>query len=369
MRRLYSAQNALEAQELRLFLGAHGIRSEVCGDNSPLETGFSFTPASAPSIYVAEQDLETAEALIQQYRTKAPTAVARSRWTCSQCGRKIEAQFDACWGCENLRDDATIVELPAIAADDHSLPDSATDGMSIESAQPAQPSGGPADRSEMWLEVGVVLSVAWLPYFVLSLLSWLTPTSATDWPYAVDTLWSIASTIPSNVVVLYLIYRSSSPWHEFGIKQPRLFFDFGAGVIFWMLAVSVGAFVYSLFVISIGGDDIQNFFDTTYEFAAPIYGVDYTLHVLFAVNIGFTEELAMRGYLIPRLEKLLVSTTLSIGISSALFASYHLYQGVGPMLQIFVIGLVFGITFVLTRRLWPVVIAHAIMDVVAGLAT
>jgi membrane protease YdiL (CAAX protease family) len=82
------------------------------------------------------------------------------------------------------------------------------------------------------------------------------------------------------------------------------------------------------------------------------------------VAIGISEEVAMRGYLIPRFEQLLGSTWSAVGLSAAIFASYHIYQGAGPALSIFVTGLILGGVFVLTRRLWPVIVAHAITDLI-----
>ncbi|MFI5428636.1 CPBP family intramembrane glutamic endopeptidase [Aeromicrobium sp. UC242_57] len=43
----------------------------------------------------------------------------------------------------------------------------------------------------------------------------------------------------------------------------------------------------------------------------------------------------------------------------------HLYQGVGPGIGNFVMGLVFGYWFHRTKRVMPLVIAHTLLDVVA----
>jgi membrane protease YdiL (CAAX protease family) len=103
--------------------------------------------------------------------------------------------------------------------------------------------------------------------------------------------------------------------------------------------------------------------ESTYGFTLPQSAVDYVVLVVLSLSIGFSEELAMRGYLIPRFEKLLGSTTSSVLVSTTLFASYHLYQGLEGTAGVFVIGLVFGIAFCWTRRLWPIVIAHAMADI------
>ena len=51
--------------------------------------------------------------------------------------------------------------------------------------------------------------------------------------------------------------------------------------------------------------------------------------------------------------------------SALLRGGYHLYQGVGAGIGNVVMGLVFGRYYQLANRVWPLVIAHAVIDVVA----
>ena len=83
--------------------------------------------------------------------------------------------------------------------------------------------------------------------------------------------------------------------------------------------------------------------------------------VVFAAG-GFSEELVMRGYLIPRLERLLQSTWVAVVVTSVLFGSYHLYQGTAYAIASAVLGLFLGVAFCLTRRLWPLCAAHALYN-------
>ena len=70
----------------------------------------------------------------------------------------------------------------------------------------------------------------------------------------------------------------------------------------------------------------------------------------------------MRGYLLPRLERLLCSTRLSVLVTTALFASYHIYQGIGAAIGIAAVGFVYALAFCCFRRLWPLCAAHVIVD-------
>jgi membrane protease YdiL (CAAX protease family) len=49
-------------------------------------------------------------------------------------------------------------------------------------------------------------------------------------------------------------------------------------------------------------------------------------------------------------------------LPTGLWALLHLYQGVGPAVTIFCLGLVYAAYFQATRRLWPLVVAHCLFD-------
>jgi hypothetical protein len=66
--------------------------------------------------------------------------------------------------------------------------------------------------------------------------------------------------------------------------------------------------------------------------------------------------------LIPRLERLLRSTWASVLVSAAVFWLLYWGNGILSMCHAFLGGIVYGIAFAWTRRLWPVAIAHAAHD-------
>jgi membrane protease YdiL (CAAX protease family) len=89
------------------------------------------------------------------------------------------------------------------------------------------------------------------------------------------------------------------------------------------------------------------------------------LLVLAAVKNAVVEEVIVIGYLMTRLRQLRWGVPAAIVAAAALRGSYHLYQGVGPGIGNFVMGLVFGYWFHRTGRVMPLVIAHALIDIVA----
>lgn len=87
--------------------------------------------------------------------------------------------------------------------------------------------------------------------------------------------------------------------------------------------------------------------------------------VLAAFANGFAEEVVVVGYLITRLRRLGAGERAAVLASSALRGLYHLYQGFGAGLGNVVMGVVFGYVWCRSGRLWPLVIAHGVIDTVA----
>ena len=87
--------------------------------------------------------------------------------------------------------------------------------------------------------------------------------------------------------------------------------------------------------------------------------------VLVAFADGWAEEIIVVGYLLTRLGQLGVGARAALVCSSLLRGTYHLYQGFGAGLGNVAMGLVFGYAWQRTGRLWPLVIAHGLIDTVA----
>jgi membrane protease YdiL (CAAX protease family) len=87
--------------------------------------------------------------------------------------------------------------------------------------------------------------------------------------------------------------------------------------------------------------------------------------VLVAFANGWAEEVIVVGYLLTRLGQLGLHPRWALLCSSVLRGGYHLYQGFGAGLGNLAMGVVFGYVWQRTGRLWPLVIAHGLIDTVA----
>ena len=89
--------------------------------------------------------------------------------------------------------------------------------------------------------------------------------------------------------------------------------------------------------------------------------------VASAAANSWAEEVVMVAYLLTRLRQLGWSENGSLLAQAMLRGAYHLYQGLGGFVGNVVMGLVFGRVWQRTHRLWMLVGAHLLIDVVAFL--
>jgi membrane protease YdiL (CAAX protease family) len=76
------------------------------------------------------------------------------------------------------------------------------------------------------------------------------------------------------------------------------------------------------------------------------------------------EELFVLGYVVQSLRKTF-SLTLAVNVSVAIRLSYHLYEGPQAVIPIAIFGLMVTFAYVRLGRLWPIIVAHAILDFLA----
>jgi membrane protease YdiL (CAAX protease family) len=99
---------------------------------------------------------------------------------------------------------------------------------------------------------------------------------------------------------------------------------------------------------------------------AATEGLNMQVVFMSSVVSAAFEELFVAGYVITALSATRGPWT-AINVSTGLRVLCHLYQGPLGVLTVVPLGLLFGWLYVRTRQLWPLVLAHVLLDV-AGLA-
>ncbi|MQA05813.1 MAG: CPBP family intramembrane metalloprotease [Streptosporangiales bacterium] len=87
--------------------------------------------------------------------------------------------------------------------------------------------------------------------------------------------------------------------------------------------------------------------------------------ILAAAGNAWAEEVLVVGYLATRLRQFGLRENTTLLASAVLRGSYHLYQGFGGFVGNLVMGVIFCRIWQRTNRLWPLVLAHTLLDVVA----
>ena len=87
--------------------------------------------------------------------------------------------------------------------------------------------------------------------------------------------------------------------------------------------------------------------------------------VISAAQNAVLEETIMLGYLYTRFRQLGWRLVPVVGVSALIRGSYHLYQGFGGFAGNLIMGVIFGLLFLRTKRVMPMVVAHTTLDIVA----
>jgi membrane protease YdiL (CAAX protease family) len=91
-----------------------------------------------------------------------------------------------------------------------------------------------------------------------------------------------------------------------------------------------------------------------------------TVFAGLSLAAGVGEELAYRGYAIGALAPLIGAPVAAI-VTSAVFGVLHAYQGPLGIVRAGVLGGMLAWGFLISGSLWPAIIAHVLLDVLAGI--
>jgi uncharacterized protein len=229
-------------------------------------------------------------------------------------------------------------------------------------------------RKEVLLVLGVSLGQSAV-YAVLSLVAKLTErrplsqqTTALNVSVTPDRPWldlsyQLVGILFAVVPALLAIYLLTNARSALGLEFPsarRVWLDLGTGA---GLAAVIGIPGIGLYVLA------REMGINTRIAASNLADVWWAVPVLIlaAAANGILEEVVVVGYLVTRLRELGWRTWHIVAASALLRGSYHLYQGIGGFVGNAIMGVVFALVFLRTRRVGPLIVAHTLLDVVAYL--
>jgi membrane protease YdiL (CAAX protease family) len=173
-------------------------------------------------------------------------------------------------------------------------------------------------------------------------------------------LTGIVFALAPVALVLYLAERWREPLDSFGLGTAALRQDVGWGALLGLTVAAGGLAIY-LSAISL---DVNRF-----VVPVPPLGHWWTVPILLlsAGQNALLEEVVAVGYLMRRLQQIGWPGTAAVATSAVLRGSYHLYQGWGGFAGNLLLGAIFGYVYLRWRRVWPLVVAHFMIDALAGL--
>lgn len=224
---------------------------------------------------------------------------------------------------------------------------------------------------EIWIVLGLSLARSGV-YAAIVLLDRLTASQALGdqtatlnpsradrpWLDALYQVYHLTFPLVPVALALYLLAPTMRrAARRMGLDRSRPWRDLGVGV---GLAAAVGIPGLGLYALG------RALGVTVQVQPAGLDATWWTVPVLLAsaVQAGLLEEVVAVGYLSERLRDLRWKPAAVVAASALLRGSYHLYQGLGPFLGNVVMGVVFALWYQRTRRVMPLVVAHAVMDAV-----
>jgi membrane protease YdiL (CAAX protease family) len=246
------------------------------------------------------------------------------------------------------------------------------DDHAVETLERAQTATTRVWRNELLLVLGVSLGQSAV-YSVVRLAARLTePTplsqqttalnpslSPRPWLDLTYQLLAVFFGIVPALLAVHLLNRDHDRAEaDLGLDRRRPWFDLGTGTA---LAALIGIPGLGLYVVA------RELGINTQVAAANLPNVWWAVPVLIlaATANAVLEEVVVVGYLMTRLRDLGWRPWHAVAASALLRGSYHLYQGVGAFIGNAVMGVVFALYFRRTRRVLPLIVAHAILDVAA----
>lgn len=102
----------------------------------------------------------------------------------------------------------------------------------------------------------------------------------------------------------------------------------------------------------------------------PRPAADLNLNLVFLVSVvnGIFEEVFVAGYIIAALTPVR-GMWMAINVSTGIRLLCHLYQGPVGVVSIVPLGLLYGYAYSRTRMLWPLILAHIVIDLVGLMVT
>ncbi len=235
----------------------------------------------------------------------------------------------------------------------------------------AQTSTQTADRRTLKIEIALVMALCLGQSAVYSIISFAdkvtkaplseqttsmnNPLNTREYFDLTYQLLDIVFALVPVLLALYLMKHSTGTTASmigFDLRKPGRDTLLGAGLFLAMGLGTLGVYAAGRALGITTALSTANLGD--YWWSVPVL-------MLSAARHAVLEEVIMLGTYVRKLKLGLWTTILA---SALIRGSYHLYQGIGPMIGNVVMGVVFGWVYHRYGRVMPLVIAHFLLDAI-----
>ena len=163
--------------------------------------------------------------------------------------------------------------------------------------------------------------------------------------------------------------RHEAPWTSIGLGKPPAPVRFALTTVGSVLAGWAAAGAAMVLAVKGLGWAPMDVSRIAIEGNVPVL---LTMLALSWTTAAVGEEILFRGFLRSRVQALLGNGRhaglIAVLVQAALFGLAHAYQGPTGILMTAGIGLAFGLIVLRTRSLWPVIVAHGLVDTISLLS-
>ena len=180
--------------------------------------------------------------------------------------------------------------------------------------------------------------------------------------------YSLFKSITTVGVATLLLYYRKQSWKDLGLTKPKYFFKSLGVAALILISTIVSIMIFEIFFRDLLFTTHTNSGSTSDAFSKLKGNLHYFFSIIGFVWIeSFLEELQDRGFSLNRFESLFkkipLSTVLAVLTQAAIFGFRHSYDFSPRSVTTGLIGLVFGIVYVLSgRNLWPLILAHIVLN-------
>lgn len=148
------------------------------------------------------------------------------------------------------------------------------------------------------------------------------------------------------VALWWWLHRKTAVFSDMFLMQTRtITCDLGIGII-----------IACLWIVTYGILDFVSWHEMFTLDSAKLLSIPATL------SAGFCEEALFRGFLFWKLKMAKMRRIIILIITSTAFGLAHCFWGPIGMLWTTVLGLTFGLVVLWRHNIWPVVVAHILLD-------